>query len=126
MNPYFPTRRSCHRNGGLQEMIRLDMVEGIRERLSTQCLSGDGSAPNIEGFLDAGRTGVNDVDTTGDFIADAVDKLIEKCKVTGFAIADAIVLHDSDWHGYRRATTSGGIYIAGHPSETTAKAMWGL
>ncbi|MFA7297994.1 MAG: phage major capsid protein [Dehalococcoidia bacterium] len=110
---------------GMLETLRVEMIDGVRERLSSQILNGDGTAPNIEGFLDAGRD-TWDVDTAGEFIADAVDKLIEKCAVSGFAIADAVVMNNADWHGYRRATTSDGIYIAGHPSQNIPPIMWGL
>lgn len=110
---------------GMEDLIRNDMVSGVRERLSDQILDGNGTAPNIEGFLDAGRD-TTDVNTIGDFIADAVDKMIEQVEVTGMAQADGIVLHPSDWHGYRRATTADGIYIAGHPSQAVAAMMWGL
>lgn len=110
---------------GLRDLIGVDMVDGLRERLSSQLLNGDGTAPNVEGFLDAGRD-TWDVDTTGEFIADAVDKLIEKVAVSGFAECDAVIMNRGDWHGYRRATTADGIYIAGHPSENVRPSMWGL
>lgn len=112
---------------GLADSMRGDMVSGVRERLSSQILNGDGSAPNISGFLDGThRTTISDVDCTGEFIADAIDKLIEKVEITGFTNVDAGIMHNSDWHGYRRATTADGIYIAGNPSDNTPPRMWGI
>lgn len=108
---------------GMLALINGDMVSGVRERLSSQIINGDGTAPNIEGFLDAGRATI-DVDTTGDFYADAADKLIENVRKTGFAEPDAFVTHPTDWHRYRRATTTDGIYIAGHPSDDVAARLW--
>ncbi|CAB4166857.1 major_cap_HK97, phage major capsid protein, HK97 family [uncultured Caudovirales phage] len=110
---------------GMLDLINTDMLLGVRQRLSSQIVNGDGTAPNIEGFLDAGRD-TTDVDTAGEFIADAIDKLIEKCATTGFVQADAIIMATADWHGYRRATTADGVYIAGHPSENIRPSMWGL
>lgn len=110
---------------GIDALLRNDMIEGVRQRLSSQLMNGNGTAPNIEGFLDAGRD-PTDVDTTGDFVADAVDKLIENVRVLGFTEPTAVIMNPTDWHGYRRATTVDGIYIAGHPSENIANTMWGL
>src|SRR3990172_13407903 len=100
------------------------MITGIRQRLSSQLMNGNGTAPNIEGFLDAGRD-PTDVDTTGDFVADAIDKLIENVRVLGFTEPDAVIMNPTDWHGYRRATTVDGVYIAGNPSDNTPPFMWG-
>ncbi len=108
---------------GMQALIDVDMRGGVRERVSSQLLNGDGNAPNIEGFLDAGRATI-DVDTTGDFYADAADKLIENVRKTGFAEPDAFITHPTDWHRYRRATTTDGIYIAGHPSDDVVARLW--
>ena len=110
---------------GMRDLLAVDMPSGVRERLSSQLLNGDGSSPNISGFLDSDRA-TQDIDCTGEFIADAVDKLIEKVATVGFAEADGIILNRGDWHGYRRATTADGIYIAGHPSDNIAAIMWGL
>lgn len=110
---------------GMEGILRDEMMAGIRQRLSGQLMNGDGSTPNLTGFLDNGHT-PTDVDTTGDFIADAVDKLIENVRVLGFTEPDAVILNPKDWHGYRRATTTDGIYIAGSPSDNTPPRLWGL
>lgn len=110
---------------GILDLLNNDMREGVRERISSQMLNGDGNAPNIEGFLDTGRD-TTDVDTAGEFVADAIDKLIEETRVTGRAEPDAIVMHPRDYHGYRRATTADGIYINGNPAQIGAPGMWTL
>lgn len=110
---------------GIDAILRGEMIDGVRQRLSGQLMNGDGSAPNLTGFLDNGHT-PTDVDATGDFIADACDKLIENVRVLGFTEPDAIIMNPRDWHGYRRATTSDGIYIAGSPSDNIPSRMWGL
>lgn len=110
---------------GMRDILVNEMPAGVRERVSYQVLNGNGDAPNIEGFLDAGRA-TTDVDGTNLFVADVVDKCIEAVSVIGFATADAVVMHPSDWHAYRRTTTEDGIYIAGHPSEAAPPFMWGL
>lgn len=109
---------------GIEAIIRQEMIAGVRQRLSSQLLNGNGTAPNLTGFLDNGHT-PTDVNATGEFVADAIDKLIEAVRVNGFTEPDAIVMNPADWHGYRRATTTDGIYIAGNPSENTAPMLWG-
>ena len=109
---------------GMEGILREDMIAGVRQRLSSQLMNGNGTAPNLTGFLDDGHT-PTDVDTTGDFVADAIDKLIENVQVLGFTEPDAVIMNPSDWHGYRRATTTEGIYIAGNPSDNTPPFLWG-
>jgi HK97 family phage major capsid protein len=109
---------------GIDSILNNDMLVGVRQRLSSQLMNGDGNAPNLTGFLDDGHT-PTDVDTTGDFVADAIAKLIENVQVLGFTEPNAVIMHASDFWGYRRATTSTGIYIAGNPSDNTPPMLWG-
>lgn len=109
---------------GIEAILRQDMIEGVRQRLSSQLMNGNGTAPNLTGFLAAGHT-PTDVDTTGDFVADAIAKLFENVQVLGFTEPDAAIMNPADWWGYRRATTADGVYIAGNPSDNTPPFLWG-
>ncbi len=111
---------------GMQDMLSMDMMEGVRQRLSSQIVNGNGSAPNINGILASGRSGVTDVTTTGMFVIDAVAKLIETVQTTGFTNPDAVIMHPTDWWNYRRSTTSDGTYIAGSPNDPLAPIIWGV
>lgn len=111
---------------GMQDMLSMDMLEGVRQRVSSQIVNGNGSAPNISGILASGRSGVTDVTTTGLFVADAVAKLIETVQTTGFTQPDAILMHPTDWWNYRKATTTDGLYIAGNPNDNLAPQLWGV
>jgi len=110
---------------GMEDLLRQDMRSGVRERLSSQILNGDGSAPNIEGFYDAGRDS-NQVDATAMNLATALAEAIEDCQVTGFANPDAHVVHPTDWWKWKRTTTNDGIFINGHPAEQGPQTSWGL
>jgi HK97 family phage major capsid protein len=110
---------------GFQDLLNTDMLMGVNQRLSSQCLNGAGTGVTLNGILASGRSGVSDVDCTGEFVADAIAKLIEKVQITGYCEPDAGIMHPSDWWGYRRATTADGIYIAGSPSENIPPMMWG-
>lgn len=111
---------------GIEDLLRNDMIVGVRQRLSSQILNGDGTAPNVEGFYDAGRTGVNQHDATGQNLAVAIDNAIEDVEVTGFASPDGCVVHPTDWHKWRRIQTADGIFINGSPSEVGPRTLWGL
>ena len=102
------------------------MRSGVRERLSSQILNGDGSAPNIEGFYDAGRTGVNQTNGTGLNFAAAMNQAIEDVEENGFTEPDAIVARPSDWRNWQRQTTADGVFLNGHPAEVGAQTSWGL
>ena len=81
-------------NSRLQTMIRL--------RLDSQLLSGDGTAPNLEGILDAGKTSVGSTDFSS--YAGNLGKLgalygaITDIRVNAFTEPDAIVMHPNDWN----------------------------
>lgn len=111
---------------GLRALIDGDMRVGVRQRLSSQVLNGTGTSPQIEGFLDAGRTDVNTHDATGQVYATGIAGAIEDCQVTGFAEPTAVVTNPSDWWAWRVLTTADGIYINGHPSEVGPRTIWGL
>jgi HK97 family phage major capsid protein len=110
---------------GIEAIIRNDMIVGLRQRLSSQIMNGNGSAPNLTGFLDDGHT-PTDVNGTSLFYVDIVDKCIESVRVNGFTEPTAIITHPADWHAARRSTTTEGIYLLGSPAENTPPTLWGL
>ena len=111
---------------GLQAELDAEMIAGIRERLSSQIIAGDGSAPNIEGFLDAGRSGVNTQAAGSDDRFTAIHNGMTTNRVTGQANVDMIIMHDNDWHQYRTAQTSDGTFIMGPPNAVVDKMLFGI
>ena len=81
-------------NGRLQTMIRL--------RLDSQLLAGDGSAPNLEGILDAGKSSVGSSDFnsySGNLgRIGAIYNAITDIRVNAFTEPDAIIMHPNDWN----------------------------
>lgn len=95
----------------------------LRQRLDSQLLVGDGTAPNLSGVLDHSiQTQAKGTDAG----PDAVYKAMTKVKVTGRAKPDHIVMHSNDWQQVRLLRTADGIYIWGSPLETGQPRMWGL
>ena len=87
---------------GIQGYLNSRLQTMIRLRLDSQLLSGDGTAPNLEGLLDAGKSSVGSSDFnsySGNLgrigkIYDAITDI----RVNAFTEPDAIVMHPSDWN----------------------------
>jgi len=73
----------------------------IRLRLDSQLLSGDGTSPNLEGILDAGKASVGSTDYSsyagGLGRIGAIYNAITDIRVNAFTEPDAVVIHPNDW-----------------------------
>lgn len=96
----------------------------IRQRLDLQLLVGDGTAPNLSGFMDRG--GLQTQAKGADPAFDAIHKAITKIETVGFALADGVVMNPTDWEAMRLTRTADGEYIMGNPAEIGPKTIFGL
>lgn len=96
----------------------------VRQRLSGQIASGDGSAPNLRGILNV--SGIQTQAKSSDPTPDAVYKAMVKVMTTGQAMPDAYVTNPLDWQDVRLLRTTDGIYIWGSPSEAGPDRIWGI
>lgn len=97
---------------------------GIRQRLDSQLINGDGVTPNLEGILNV--TGIQTRARAGDPIPDALYKALTLIRVTGRATPSAFVMHPNDWQDVRLLRTADGVYIWGNPDIAGVERMWGL
>lgn len=97
---------------------------GLRQRLDTQVLIGNGTAPNLRGIKNV--VGILTQAKGADPTPDAVFKLMRQIRVTGRALPTHIVMHPEDWEQIRLLRTADGVYIWGNPSEAGPERMWGL
>ena len=123
---------------GIQGYLNSRLQTMIRLRMDSQLLSGDGTAPNLEGLLDAGKSSVG----SSDFNSyngnlgriGAIYNAITDIRVNAFTEPDAIIMHPSDWNqivtSVNDVTTSGSLnplfVVAGGFGADVAPSIWGL
>ena len=123
---------------GIQGYLNSRLQTMIRLRLDSQLLSGDGTAPNLEGILDAGKSSVG----SSDFNSyngnlgriGAIYNAITDIRVNAFTEPDAIIMHPNDWNqivtSVTDVTTSGSknplFVVAGGFGADAAPTIWGL
>jgi HK97 family phage major capsid protein len=96
----------------------------VRQRLDTQILVGNGTAPNLSGITD--RTGIQTQALGGDNVPDAVYKAMTKIRVNAFSEPNAAIFHPNDWQTVRLLKTSDGLYIWGAPMDAGPERIWGI
>lgn len=117
-----------------EQLEDVDQVQGylnnrlpfmVRQRLDTQIMGGNGTPPNLKGFLNVAgiQTGTK---IGGDATPDSLYKAMVNIRLVGRAMADTVVMHPTDWMNVKLLRTADGIYIWGSPSAETPDKVWGL
>jgi HK97 family phage major capsid protein len=109
---------------GIQAIINNRLVLMLALAEENQLLNGDGTAPNLTGFLN--KSGVQSQAKGTDTTLDAVYKAMNLVRVNAFAEPTAVIMHPSDFEEIRLAKTTDGIYIWGSPSEAGPARIWGV
>lgn len=104
------------------------LILAVRQKLEDQILNGTGTSPQLTGILS-----LSDINTRAlgtDPIMTAFLDAIARCEgsgsTPGFAVADLIVVHSTDWVTIAGQTDVNGNYILGNPGMMTEPRLWGL
>ena len=102
---------------GVQGYVNSRLQTMLKLRLDGQLIAGDGTAPNLEGLLDAGKSSVGSSDFnsySGNLgRIGAIYNAITDIRVNAFTEPDTIVMHPNDWN---QVVTSVGADFAGTSS----------
>ncbi len=98
---------------------------GIRQRLDSQMLVGDGNTPNLDGILNVSgiQTRAKGADPTPDAFFKAMN---DNVLLIGRANATHHIIHPTNWSPIRLLRTDNGIYIWGSPMDVGPERLWGL
>ncbi len=97
---------------------------GIRQRLDSQVIVGDGTGVNLTGITNT--AGIQTQALSAEPVPDTIYKALDLVRITGRAVPNAVMMHPTNWQAIRLLRTSDGVYIWGSPSETGIPRLWGL
>lgn len=119
------TRQSAEDNGQLVGYLQGRLTWGVEKRIDTQCLTGNGTAPNMRGILTTAGIQTQAVSTDGMLIA--IRKAITKVQIAQYS-PSGVVMHPIDWEGVEltRDTTTGTFLFTKDPSSLQTPRVWGL
>jgi len=95
----------------------------VRQREDSELVAGNGTAPNIRGFLNV--SGINTQARGTDANQDAIFKAGTLVQTTSFLFPTGVVIHPTNWQTIRLMTGSTGVYLFGPPSQMGDSTLWG-
>ena len=112
----------------VREYVNRRLTLMLNQRVESQCLTGDGTAPNILGVLNwnVGQSSVNTQAIGTDTAPDAIHKAITKVRFTGRAEPTLCVLHPNDWQAIALLRDGEDRYLFGGPANPAPARIWGL
>jgi HK97 family phage major capsid protein len=132
------TRRALADAAFVESWINNRLIDGVRRRLQTQVLSGNGSGQNFQGIYGVSGIGSIDRSSTGLSMTDSLHRCITTIRTAAFVEPDFIGIHPEDWEAIRLvrgdALTTDGTndvagkvgYIYGDPAGNGPATLWGV
>ena len=126
------TRRGFADVAFLESWVNERITDGVRRRLLTQILGGNGTAPNLRGLYSTVGIGSVDRSATSTDLIESIHKGMTTIRTTSFVEPDFVGFHPTDWETVRLTRDeSGGVsgsggYQYGPPSQAGPVTMWGL
>ena len=121
------TRRAMADVAYVESWVNNRLVDGVRRRLQTQVLAGDGTGENFTGLYNTSGIGVIDRSTLSVNMLEGLHKAITNIRVNAFQDPTFIGIHPEDWEALRLLKTTGsGDYFYGAPADGGTKTIWGV
>lgn len=132
------TRRALADAAFVESWINNRLIDGVRRRIQTQVLSGNGSGQNFRGIYNNASIGSVDRSSTSLSMVDSLHRCITTIRTNAFVEPDFIGIHPEDWEAIRLvrgdAMTTDGTndlagkvgYIYGDPAGNGPATLWGV
>lgn len=132
------TRRGLADAAFVESWINNRLIDGVRRRIQTQALTGNGSGQNFEGIYNNASIGSVDRSVTGLGMADSLHRCITTIRTNAFVEPDFVGIHPEDWEAILAVrgdatTISGGSsvagfgsYVYGDPASSGPRTIWGV
>lgn len=117
------TKRALADAAGMRTVIDALMREGVRQRLETQVIAGNGTTPNLRGILN--QAGIGTQAKGADKPEDAIHKAITTIRLA-FIEPTAIGMHPTDWQTIRLGRNANGDLLLGPANVPGPEQLWGL
>lgn len=125
------TRQLAKDNAALAAYINRRMIYGVNLRVENQLLVGNGTAPNINGLLNAGNFtahGYTAANLTSAGLAnnrfDLIGAAMGDAALADYP-ADAVILNTGDWWKLRLSKDTQGRYLLGDPGSSVIPQLFG-
>lgn len=132
------TRRALADAAFVESWINSRLIDGVRRRLQTQVLNGNGVGVNFRGLYNTSGIGTIDRSSTSLSMVDSLHRCITTIRTNAFIEPDFIGIHPEDWEAIRLVrgdslTTDGTNdvpgkvgYIYGDPAGNGPTTLWGV
>lgn len=125
------TRRAASDAAYVESWVNSRLIDGVRRRLQTQVLTGDGLGDNLAGIY--GNAGIGSVDrsVTSTNMLESLHKAITTIRTQAFQEPDFIGIHPNDFETIRLTKADNSTYGAltysfGDPASSGPLTAWGV
>jgi HK97 family phage major capsid protein len=119
-------------NAALAAYINRRMIYGVNLRVENQLVIGNGTAPNLSGFTNAGNFTEHGYTAASILAAgglnnrlDLIALMIGDCSLADYK-ASGIIVNTADWWKMRLAKDSQGQYLLGAPGVSATPSLFGM
>ena len=112
----------------VESYLNTRLMFGVRQRLDSQVLVGNATAPNLRGLLNTVgiQTTARGVGPPLEPIPVAIFRAMDLVRSVGHAEPTHVVMHSTNWSAVRTERDTNGNWLWGHPSQPGPDRLFGL